>query len=347
MARSEPNSPPKGLHALDERCGPVWDLDLFRECGCGCLTCAHGGPQVSTSQASFEDYARTRNGMGTVDGLGLNRRLPEQLQAWVRSLVDDRPRYVTLGQATEPLPGFPEAEEVLERCLRVLLPASIGVSLQTRRLVPERILDTLAEHSSLVRVTVPLPTLSDAELKVWEPSTALANQRLWNVQQLRRRKVPVTLSIKPLIPYVNDDRAHLEPLVRAVADMGIKDLTAEFLRLTDTVRARLEQQSPVSCMLIFGAYEERELDQRLDPQRPNLNRRRSVYRLISQLAAERHVRFSLCRCADPELGRHACGLWPDDATAPESTRQERARSRRSPQRNAAQVGFSDFFDSKR
>jgi len=326
----------------------VWDVDLFRECGCGCLTCPHGSAEELAPQASFENYARTRKGVATLDGLGLNRRLPEQLKAWVRAL-DDRPRFVTLGHTTEPLPGFAEAEEVLERCLRVLLPANIGVSLQTRRLVPSQILDILGEHASLTQVTVPLPTLSDAELKIWEPGTALANQRLWNVQQLRLRRVPVTVSIGPLVPFVNDDSAHLGPLVRALADAGVKQLTAEFMRLSDTVRERLERRSPVSTRLIFGAYEQRELDDRLDPRRPNLSRRRAVYRLIAKLAARRRVRFSLCRCADLVLGRQICQLWPADSspTATAPTRQERSRSRHRPPQAGAQVGFSDFFNSKR
>ncbi len=346
MARSKAKNVPEGLLPLDKRCQDVWDLDLFRECGCGCLACPHGRAQEAKVQASLADYARTQDGFGTPDGLGLNRRLPEQLQAWIHSAGDDLPRYVTVGYHADPLPGFAEAEEVLDRSLRLLLSAGVGVSMQTRRLLPERILNTLAEHSTGARVTVPLPTLNDAELKVWEPNTALANQRLWNLQQLRLRRVPVSFSIKPLIPYVNDDRAHLAPLLHALADTGARRLTAEFMRLTHAVRARLERQSPVSTQLIFGAYTQRELDQRQDRSRPNLNRRRTVYRTIAKLAAERRMRFALCRCADPVLGRDACQLWPGDAKAPAPTRQERARVRRRPLRSASQVGLSDLWDSK-
>jgi len=350
MARSESDGAPEGLRPLDGRCSPVWELDLLRDCGCGCLACPQGRPEETAPQASFDDYARsrapTRNAFNSPDGLGLNRRLPDQIQTWVRSLGDDRPPFVTVGHTTEPLPGFAEAEEVLDQCLRLLLEASIGVSLQTRRLMPERILDTLAEHASLARVTLPLPTLSDAELKIWEPGTALVNRRLWNVQQLRLRRVPVTVSVKPLIPYVNDDRAHLGPLVRGLADVGVGRLTAEFMRLTPAVHARLEARSPVSTQLIFGAYVQRELDRRLDQTCANLDRRRSVYRLLANLAAERRTKFSLCRCADPALGRQSCGLWPADGATPTPSRQERARTRRRPLRSAAQVGFSDFLDTK-
>lgn len=354
MATNLPQDAPEGLRRLTLRCGDVWDLDLFRECGCGCLACRHGRPEEAASQASFDDYARANRGFGSPDGLGLNRRLVDQLEAWVHTLGDDRPTHVTVGIAAEPLPGFTEAEEVLDQSLRVLHRAAVGVSLQTRRLIPERILDTLAELSPGVRVTVPLPSLVDAELKQWEPGTALSNQRLWNLQQLRLRQVPVTLSIKPLIPYVNDDRAHLEPLIRALADLGARRLTAEFMRLTSSVRARLKAQSPVSTQLIFGAYTQRELDQRQDHTRPNLERRRKVYGLISRLAAERRVRFTLCRCADPVLGRHTCQFWPGDAQTPTPgatpappSRRERARTRRRSLRAASQVGFSDLFDSKR
>jgi DNA repair photolyase len=367
MAKDEPQTIPEGLGPLEGRCDDVWDLNLFRECGCDCLTCSRDSkvsPDKAAPQASFYDYTRSRNMRGTPDGLGLNRRLPQQLRTWIHSLGDHRPSFITLGYGTEPLPGFPEAEEVLDQCLRVLQGASMGVSLRTRRLVPARILDTLAEFGPLARVTLPLPTLSDAELKIWEPGTALANQRLWNAQQLRLRRVEVTLSIQPLIPYVNDDRAHLAPLVGAAADVGVRRLTAEFMRLTPSVRARLEAQSPVSTQLIFGAYVRRELDHRQDWSLPNLKRRRTVYRLLTNLANKRRLRFSLCRCADPLLGQQTCALWPGDApapaekttpittpittpkTTPEPTRRSRARTHRRPMRSASQVGFSEFFDSK-
>lgn len=358
MAGSAPQPVPEGLRPLELRCGDVWEMELFRECGCGCLACRHGRPEEAASQASFDDYARGNRGFGSVDGLGLNRRLPDQLEAWVHTLGDERPPYVTLGIVAEPLPGSSEAEEVLEQSLRILQRASVGVSLQTRRLIPERILDTLAELAPGVRVTVPLPSLFDDELKQWEPGTALSNQRLWNLQQLRLRRVPVTLSIKPLIPYVNDDRAHLAPLIGALADLGGRRLTAEFMRLTSSVRARLEARSPVSTRLIFGAYTSRELDERQDHTRPNLERRRRVYGLISGLAAERRVRFSLCRCADPVLGRQACQFWPGDAQTPSASdatptptptprsRSERVRTRRRSGLAASQVGFSDILNTK-
>ncbi len=82
MATSDPKTTPDGLRVLEGRCGDIWDLDLFRECGCDCLTCSHGpeGSAVKAApQASFYDYTRSRNMRGTPDGLGLNRRLPDQL----------------------------------------------------------------------------------------------------------------------------------------------------------------------------------------------------------------------------------------------------------------------------
>lgn len=349
MAAVDTHSTPAVFGPAPRRCAEdLLELNLMKECSCGCLACQHDTP--GTRRDTVQRYAQTRVLFDSPEALGLDRGLPGRVAAWVEETgrAGELPRYVTVGFGAEPLPGFEEAERILEACLKPLFTAGVGVSLQTRKLLPDRILDLLAEHRGLTRVTIPISALSAETLQKWEPRTASANQRLFNVQRLRSNKVPVLVAIKPLIPFVNDDSGHLTPLCRAIADSGVRRLTAEFMRLTQVVRHRLEAQSPVSTQLIFGAYAEQLLDAREDRTRPRVEHRRLVYRRIAQVARERRLRFGLCRCADPVLGRDPCLLWPGDASAPDTTpsRRERVRNRRRPIHRASQVGFPELLDGK-
>jgi DNA repair photolyase len=285
----------------------------------------------------------------------MNSSLPAQVEAWLRETSPrSRPAFVSVGLAAEPLPGFADSTAMLGRALAALLEAGVGISLRTRRNLPDSILDIFRQHPELVRITIPLPLLDNLALSRWEPGTASASQRLFTIQRLRAARLAVQVAVKPLIPFVNDDEAHLAPLVSAISDLGIKKIAASFLRLTPAVKRRLESASaPVSARLIFGAYLERRPEGDAVLRMPPLERRRATYERLDGIARDRGARLALCHCADPDLGEDSCLLWPEDIQRGQATRtvgaassesesgrqQDGASSRRTP----AQVGFTDLL----
>lgn len=347
----------RAFRVIASRClGQVLDLDLFQYCACGCLTCPHEGRRGAPSrQSTFEAYGRTRQAFDGPDALGMNPSLLAQVEAWLEDTPPrSRPPFVTVGLATEPLPGFAESTALLGRALEALLTGGVGISLRTRRNLPDPILDLFGQHAERVRITIPLPLLDNTALGRWEPGTASATQRLFTIQRLRAARLAVQVAVKPLIPFVNDDDAHLKRLVSALCDLGVKKIAASFLRLTPAVRRRLEQGSPpVSARLIVGAYLERGPQGDALLRLPLLDRRRTTYERLEEIARGRGARLALCRCADPDLGRDSCLLWPEDLPRGEATRtpgaagpQERwggSPDGTHPRRPASQVGFTELL----
>jgi DNA repair photolyase len=236
-----------------------------------------------------------------------------------------------VGLAAEPLPGFEESTSLLCDSLSLLLEAGVGVSLRTRRNVPDALLSLLGRHGPRVRVTVPLPGLDAAAMQAWEPGTGSPSQRLFAVQRLRAARIPVSVALRPLVPYVNDERRLLERLVDAAADAGARQVSASFLRLTPTIRRRLDAESLVSTRLLYGAYLERLPEGDRQRRLPDPALRQKAYEVLARAADRRGVRFSICRCADPELGRAPCLLWPEDL----ATETEGPRAGRRPPRAGA------------
>lgn len=326
------------------------DLALFRYCAAGCLTCPHEGRRGEPSrQATFDAYGKTRRAFSGPDALGLNHLLPEQIQAWLDETPSSRrPAYVTLGLHAEPLPGFEVSTAVALESLRPLLRAGVGLSLRTRRNIPDDLLALLAEHRDRVWVTVPLPMLDPKSLRAWEPGTGSPSQRLYTAQRLLAAGISTAILAHPIIPFVNDGARQLEALANAVADVGVKLLGASYLRLRPTIRRRLDDHSPVSVRLLYGAYLRRHPDGDRARLLPPRDSRLAAYKTLAAAARPRGLTLRVCRCLDPELGRGPCVLWPGDPTPRTHAAQEPGSSPRKlpPRPRRGQVGIDEWLENE-
>lgn len=318
---------------------------MFRYCAAGCLTCPHEGRRGEPSrQATFDAYGKTQRAFSGPDALGLNHGLPEQVQAWLdETPASDRPPYVTLGLHAEPLPGFEASTAITLEILRPLLAAGVGLSLRTRRNIPDALLALLAEHRDRVWVTIPLPTVDPRALRTWEPGTGSPSQRLYAAQRLLAAGISTAVLAHPIIPFVSDGARQLEALASAIADVGVKTLGASFLRLRPTIRRRLDERSPVSVRLLYGAYLRKHPDGDRVALLPPRDARLTAYKTLAATARPRGLTLRVCRCLDPELGRGPCVLWPGDPpprARPARDESPRARPRRHRQ---GQIGIDEWL----
>jgi DNA repair photolyase len=298
--------------------GDLPELDVLRHCSCGCVACPHDAYRVEdVRQEGFETYGATASSFATPERLGFRRGLARDVTAFL-ARRGPRPSFVLAGATTEVLTEFPAVQDAILESLRLLLQAGVGVALHTRRAIPDPVLELLGRHRDLVRVTVPLVSLDEAVVRSWEPGTATTTQRLYTLQRLVRAGVPAVVSLKPIIPFVNDGPEQLGPLVQAVADVGIRRLTAAFLRLSPMVRRRLAGRAPLSTQLLFGAYVEPGPDAAEQRPLPREKLRQAVFTRLQQKAEAARLRFGLCRCLDPDLGNSNCTIWPVSPAAASS-----------------------------
>lgn len=118
-----------------------------------------------------------------------------------------------------------EAEERYElsrQMLVVLLELKFPLFIVERSPLLTRDLDLLAEfkRNSWVGVNISISNL-DPELKqAFEPNSPGLDRRLHVMEILAKMGIPVGTALRPVIPFLGDDRAHLEEVVRATKDRG-------------------------------------------------------------------------------------------------------------------------------
>ncbi|TDF97153.1 SPL family radical SAM protein [Paenibacillus piri] len=204
-----------------------WSINPYRGCQHGCSFC----------------YARSTHSFLGVDTddtfqhhIFLKQQAPEVLRAQILKRLRGRKGISDLGQvaigtATDPYQQIEGKARLTRGCLEVLAEFQIPVTITTRSPLILRDLDILQRLSSIT-VNVSISTLNPVIWRQFEPSTPSPAKRLDMVEQLRNAGVDAGVFAAPILPYITDDQAALEDLIRAVSAAGAQFVMPSYLRLS-------------------------------------------------------------------------------------------------------------------
>src|SRR5712691_158042 len=198
----------------------VWGLDF-----------AHGWPFCpgeSGGPGLFDEAIPPLDGMAG--------ELAEELE-----FRSDHPTIVLIGPDADPLLPFPDVQNEIARIIEVLANRDIIAWLSTRNTPLPPVMETIARHPDLVRVTVSLTTVDRDLQTVIEPDAASAEQRLALIAELRQLNIPVEVNVDPLLPGLTDTRDKLWALLERLAALDVQQITAGYLVLRPGVRERLHE----------------------------------------------------------------------------------------------------------
>jgi DNA repair photolyase len=162
--------------------------------------------------------------------------LPARLDEELADLAH-RPRAVYVFPATDPFPPLAEIQAVTAQVVEVLARHGVEAWLMTRGFIRPAVREILAAHSAWIKVTIALTALDRRLQRVLEPLAAPPRLRIRQIKHLRALGVSVQAALEPLLPGLTDTRANLAAVLEALADAGIKHVTAGYLFL----RPRIEE----------------------------------------------------------------------------------------------------------
>jgi DNA repair photolyase len=213
-------------------------LNPYRGCEHGCIYC----------------YARpTHEYLGLSAGLDFETRIlvkeqaPELLQ---RALVSPAwsPQVIALSGVTDPYQPIERRLQLTRRCLAVLAAFRNPVAVITKSRLIARdadLLSELARHDA-ASVTLSITTLDAALARVMEPRAAQPRARLSAIAELAAARVPVGISIGPVVPGLTDHE--IPDIAAAAAAAGAGFATFIVLRLPygvkDLFQSWLEDHFP-------------------------------------------------------------------------------------------------------
>lgn len=253
-------------------------------------------------------FCATRPHIGA-DGLSIRLTVnaAEQLAAEVANRLH-RPQAVYVCPHTDPFPPYLEVQQETGRVVEVLAAHEIEAWILTRGYIRPFAQDVLVRCRDRVKVMVGITTLNRALQRVVEPLSAPPRLRLKQIKRLRSLGVPVQAALEPLIPGLTDTRDNLLELLEALAEAGVRRITAGYLFLPNGAAERLQQQLQPHGWdaLVLDAFADGFQTRHGEQgwvRYLNKSRRQQGYALLMALAAPFGITVSISSLCNPDFAK--------------------------------------------
>jgi DNA repair photolyase len=204
-----------------------YSLNLYRGCRHGCPFC-------------FARY--THWFLGFQNSFDFQRKIQVKvnlLEVLDRELSEPRRRkdWISLGAATDPYQPAEKRYGLARGAFQVIARHSWPAVFSTKSDLVLRDLDVLKEvvERASGGVAMTLTTLKPHLQKLLEPHAVSIDRRLDALRALKAAGIPCGIHLMPIIPFVTDDDAAIEGMVRTGAEIGVDYFVYNVLRLRGKV----------------------------------------------------------------------------------------------------------------
>jgi DNA repair photolyase len=211
---------------------------------------------------------------------------------------------ISISNSSDPYPTIEAEKGLTRRCLEILTRFNCRIQLITKSNIVLRDIDLLKRAPSMVAITI---TTDDEEIaKILEPNAPSPATRLKAAERLIASGVPVAIRIDPIIPYVNE---HPETLVKAIAQIGVRHITASTYKVKADNWQRLSLAMPKTAEKLKPLYFEKGEKIGRYVYMPK-NMRLRLMTGLAELAKKYGVKFATCREDLKGLNTATCdGSW--------------------------------------
>ena len=205
-----------------------WTINPYRGCSHGCVYCFARNTHTYLDLDAGADFDRQ---------IVVKTNLPDVLR---RELA--RPswthEHVAMGTNTDPYQRAEGRCRLMPPVISALAGSRTPFSILTKGTLLARDLPLLSEAASRVKVSVSisLALLSEELHHTLEPGTPTPRARLDLIRRIRAAGLPCGVLVAPVLPYLTDSDAHLEPLVRQLTAAGATSISGIALHLRPGTR---------------------------------------------------------------------------------------------------------------
>lgn len=264
-------------------CLPKYNLNTYLgRCAHGCIYC------YAVKFPSFVGPTSPR------------KRLLETIENMAKNTKPKLP--VMMSDCTDPYQPLERKHKITRRCAEVLARHGFPMLIVTKSDLFVRDMDVFKRTPTVISVTI--TTLREDVAGFIEPNAPPPEVRLSAMRKAVKEGIPTVARVDPIIPTVNDDREGLEELVSALAEIGVRQVTASTLKPVRGFFSSLRKLNPPVYRRLFRLYAdgERIMGYKYLP----LEMRRRILRKLRSAVLRRGLDFALCREGLPELNTALC-----------------------------------------
>lgn len=272
-------------------------VNLAAGCAHGCVYCYTRGYSTYPGEGAVRLYADAAD------------RLRDELR---RKRI--KPKAVYFSPSSDLFQPMSEVLDAAYDVLAVLLAAGIRVAFLTKGEIPQKHLDLLAKHATLVSAQMGLVSTDNDVLRAFEPGAPPAEVRLGLMGQLIRAGIATELRIDPILPGITDDANSLDRLISSAVAHGVKSLAASVLFLRPIVwgslRRELASTDYLSRLEAAFGQTERLAIRTGSGKVMTLPRvaREELFDRVTAIASRYGVAAKICACKNPDLSAEPCGI---------------------------------------
>ena len=197
-----------------EYCG----MNIYRGCSHGCIYCDSRSKCYQFTHA-FEDIEVKQNAPDLLD----------------RALKSKRKKgMIGTGSMSDPYMHCEAELGLTRKCLEIILRRGFGAAIQTKSDRILRDLDLLAEINRNAKcvVQMTLTTWDPPLCRIIEPNVCDTQRRIEVLEEMRRRNIPTVVWLTPILPFINDTKDNILPILDACARVRVKGIICFDMGLT-------------------------------------------------------------------------------------------------------------------
>ena len=185
-------------------------MNIYRGCTHGCIYCDSRSKCYQFTHA-FEDIEVKRNA-------------PELLEAALKS--KRKKCMIGTGAMSDPYMHCEEQLLLTRKCLEIISRYEFGLAIQTKSDRILRDIDLLDEinRKSKCVVEITLTTYDDELCSIIEPNVCNTKRRIEVLLEMQKRGIPTIVWLSPILPFINDNKENLLPILEACAQTGVKGI---------------------------------------------------------------------------------------------------------------------------
>ena len=197
----------KGLLSRNEG---RYGMNIYRGCSHGCIYCD------SRSLCYHFDHA--------FEDIEVKRNAPQLLE---KELKSKRKRcMIATGAMSDPYMHCEEQLHLTRACLEIILKYGFGAAIQTKsdRILQDiSLLEEINKKAKCV-VQMTLTTYDDRLCSILEPNVCNTKRRIEVLEEMHKRGIPTVVWITPILPFINDSKENLMPILEECARVGVKGI---------------------------------------------------------------------------------------------------------------------------
>jgi DNA repair photolyase len=168
------------------------------------------------------------------------------------------PQWVILNTSSDCFQPHPDILQVTHELIRVLLDHEIGISFLTKGIIPQQFLYLFGRSPEKILAQIGLVSLSENYWKSYEPHTPSPEQRIENIQKLKKIGISPEIRIDPMIPFITDKEVEMTSLFERLNGLGVRRVTLSYLHLRPAIQQQLMKElSPLHRRIIDSCLEPR------------------------------------------------------------------------------------------